>query len=578
MSTLHEKATERNKELGMPAITTTHHGRVDDICRRLYDAMEGMGTDEDVVLLALDEANEYGLVGDVSVHWFQHWGAKHITNGAAARLEEKERTLEGWLADDFSDYEWYAILGGVTAAAAIVIATGGLALAIAPGLAMAGATIYAGSSQQVRDGYPFFRFYGGCTEADGVSYWSKYQVTDQTRQVHMRAYAAAKMLYEGMVGGRTCIWCDGDDVDKGKIYSGIRVGHDYCIMEQVREAFMCFFGEPNRSDLEARGSLLTWLEDLEDEGDFFDDGEYEKILNLIKIAEASKHCEDWSPLVDAEDQWEQQVVPIDVPENEKIAVVTIPKTDTNPNGSRHNPPPPPELQKTTFPHIADNGFITMIPLLLSMSDRFGQLAPFQNEIELVNRFNKLKTVTNPDLAISKFFKNNSNTNIMNMYPKPAIKRLLVEAQDNIEDNFSTDAKSAIDRFPIILGIGTDSKSLSESDPYQMALLLSKIGEQFPDLRGSIMAGLREATKGDGDMSVLSAMCERATSSAITSCDKVIDFSGDKSLIEELQEFCSSNLVDTVAVRNKIISGQLGKDEHLILDDDNNPTAGGESTC
>ena len=113
-------------------------------------------------------------------------------------LKNKERSFEGCLTDDFSDAGWYAILGGAAAGAAIIVATGGLALAVAPGVAIAGSTIYAHSAQETRDGYPFFRFYGGCTDVDGVSYWTKYQVTDENRETHIKAYGAAKMLYEGI--------------------------------------------------------------------------------------------------------------------------------------------------------------------------------------------------------------------------------------------------------------------------------------------------------------------------------------------------------------------------------------------
>ena len=204
-----------------------------------------------------------------------------------------------------------------------------------------------------------------------------------------------------------------------------------------------------------------------------------------------------------------------------------------------------------------------------MSDRFGQIGAFQNEVEINNRFNKIKSSASPLNNQSTFFKNNSIRNNMNIYPSLDVKKTIDNSINDTVENFSTESKKALATIPVMLNIDTSDRSLSQSDPYQMASILQQIGEEFPNLQGSILTALNIAAKGDS--TALNAMCERVTSSEASECDNKLIFDNNVSLIEQLKVFCKSSLVDTVAVRNKIIKGQLGKDEHLIINEDNKPS-------
>ena len=580
MSDLPTTLEKRHGQIGAAVVTTTRHGQVDDMCRRLYNAMEGIGTDESAVLSALDEANEYGLVGDVIFHWYQFWGTKQITTertfatgfakgnaSFASILSDQERSLEGWLIDDFSDADWWLAAGAITAMVAITIATGGVAVPLLP----AGATIvvsglYAYDQQATRDKAPFFRLYGGTKSIGDISYWTKYNVTDKNRDTHIKAYRAAKKLYDGMLPSRKCLWCDEDDIDLGLIHAGIRDGYNYCIMEQVRDAFTCFFGDYKRVNLDNRYNLDWWLSHLESSGNFFTGNDYTNILQKLAFADSRKNCDPPTP----EAHQVPDITPSEaVPLQDVTPVDTLPITTTNPGGHRHNHRPIISLEKTVFPDIVDNGFITAIPLLLAMSDRFGQIGVFQNEVEIINKFNKLKSSSSPLGEQSTFFKNNNIRNNMNIYPTLTVRKTLDGSIDDHVENFSTKSKKILATIPVMLNIDTSQRSLSQSDPYQMAAILQKIGEEFPNLQGSILSALNIAAKGDS--AALNAMCERVTSSESSECENKSIFDNNVSLIEQLKVFCKSSLVDTVAVRNKIIKGQLAKDEHLIINEDNKPT-------
>lgn len=583
MSDLLTTLEKRHGQIGAAVVTTTRHGQVDDMCRRLYNAMEGIGTDEDAVLSALDEANEYGLVGDLIFHWYQFWGAKQITTertfatgfakgnaSFASILSDQERSLEGWLIDDFSDADWWFAAGAITAMVAITIATGGAAAPLLPASAtIVVSGLYAYDQQATRDKAPFLRLYGGTKSIGAVSYWSKYNVTDKNRDTHIKAYRAAKKLYDGMLPARKCLWCDEDDIDLGLIHAGIRDGYNYCIMEQIRDAFTCFFGDYKRVNLDNRHNLDWWLSHLESSGDFFTGSDYANILQKLSFADSRKNCTPTTP-TPPEAHYVPDLTSADEPIAQDITpVATLPVTTSNPGGHNHNPRPITSLKKTIFPDITDNGFITAIPLLLAMSDRFGQIGAFQNEVEINNRFNKIKSSASPLNNQSTFFKNNSIRNNMNIYPSLDVKKTIDNSINDTVENFSTESKKALATIPVMLNIDTSDRSLSQSDPYQMASILQQIGEEFPNLQGSILTALNIAAKGDS--TALNAMCERVTSSEASECDNKLIFDNNVSLIEQLKVFCKSSLVDTVAVRNKIIKGQLGKDEHLIINEDNKPS-------
>ena len=496
--------------------------RVDRLCNKLYEAMDGMGTDEEAVYEALKEANRYGVMIEV-ILWFE----------ASEQYGDGE-SLADWIADDFDDGGWLGWIGGFVAGAlflGLVIASGGAALSLIGVFATCTGIIAGGNAARSvgnseTDHARFLLYCGGMggipSVGDGKTpYWDKWLLAKDGKPVDRSDRVAHKLAYEYAEK------VENNFHNYDSLCAILNEAAMACSLSQMDDAYWAFFGTSDREDLNDRGQLTDWLRGT------YDADKYAVLEEILTTASAKAGC---GARIERHEKTRLKPKKRPVPEDPVDAYGS--------DGSGKKPWERDDYEKNVEPWLHDMPFTAALTTIYAMTDLADGAAGSYGHARLSSKMNQIETSPDTVTDTANTYNNTADTGEVtgggSVNDQAEINNI---GDDSVED-FSNKSKEQLEK----LKGQVSNKTLQDT-----ADQFLKIGALFPDLQSKIMFAMQKAL--NGDLSAILAMCKIISESEL-----------QDPLITQLMAQCQNAAdQDSTALRNKALQSQLGDNQTIVKD-------------